>query len=109
MTTDPDDHVVNEAGERIDMYRLGRSSHQPMICGAPTEDMCRLPFGHDGECSPFNPIDTRTKRKGLEIQMEPWHYRWAIPGEPRHHPKRCVLCWVERLAIALRFAHLEED
>jgi hypothetical protein len=25
--------------------------------------------------------DPAERRKGIEIQAEPWHYRWAIPGE----------------------------
>lgn len=45
------------------------------------------------------------KRRGIEIQAEPWHYRWDKP----HHPRRCLLCRLERLAVRLGFAHYEPD
>lgn len=47
----------------------------------------------------------REHRRGIEIQAAPWHYRW----DGAHHPRRCVLCWVERVAVALRIAHYEDD
>jgi hypothetical protein len=43
--------------------------------------------------------------RGLEIQSAPTHWRFDRP----HKPRRCVLCWVERLAVALGVAHYEDD
>lgn len=49
--------------------------------------------------------DTTPRRSGIEIQVAPWHSRWDKP----HYPRRCVLCWVERIAVGLGFAHFEPD
>jgi hypothetical protein len=45
------------------------------------------------------------RQRGLVIQAAPWHWRW----NELHHPKRCVLCRIERLAIRLHLAHYEVD
>lgn len=45
------------------------------------------------------------RRPGIEIQTAPWHSRWDKP----HNPRICVLCWVERIAVGLGFAHFEPD
>lgn len=43
--------------------------------------------------------------EGLEIQSAPWHWRW----DRAHNPRRCALCWLERLAVKLGLAHVEPD
>lgn len=43
-------------------------------------------------------------RQGLIIQSAPTHWRWDKP----HHPRRCLLCWGERLAVLLGLASYEE-
>lgn len=47
---------------------------------------------------------TSVRRRGLEIQVEPWHYRWADFGRA-HNPRRCILCRLERLTVRLGLAH----
>jgi hypothetical protein len=68
---------------------------------------CQMPFGHDGDHSPdpAKPLPPRPHLRGIEIQSAPWHYRW----DGAHHPKRCLLCFVERWAIRLKLAHYEPD
>lgn len=61
----------------------------------------------DDDCDDLNKHYriTRIRQRGLIIQSEPSHWRWNA----LHHPKRCLLCWAERLAVRLHLAHYEED
>ena len=60
----------------------------------------------DNETSLNGLNDTsRTVPKGIYLQIEPTHWRWDKP----HHPKRCVLCWVERIGVRLGILKIEDD
>lgn len=49
------------------------------------------------------------RQRGLVIQSEPSHWRWQGDPHGPHHPRRCLLCWAERVAVRLGLASYEED
>lgn len=41
----------------------------------------------------------------MTLQTAPSHWTWTR----LHNPRRCLLCWTERLAVRFGLAKFEED